>query len=238
MPPIQKKSSPAVLPLFLKTALLDMSGNWMYVCICICFCGCFCAGFFIALSPKDAAAHFLLTDGSIGAVLHMDPDDDPIAGQPAVFHYEIKDKQGKFTPQGCTCTFSISENGASIFSQDLYLNTPQNSLDVPLVTYTFPKLDVYQIILTGTPKPGADFQPFTLTYNARISRQAATGSAGAAAGTQPENHTAHIILISAGVIIIIGIIFYDQRKQRTQKIPANQKIPPEQNLSDDPDKHS
>lgn len=41
--------------------------------------------------PQTASAHVLQTDGSIGAVLHVDPDDNPIIGEKATFFFDLKD---------------------------------------------------------------------------------------------------------------------------------------------------
>src|SRR5437773_8843060 len=78
--------------------------------------------FFFLLFPSVVNAHFLKIDGSIGAVLHVDPDDDPIAGEQASFFLSFKDKQHKFSPQNCTCTFSIQEQNQTIYSQPLFQN--------------------------------------------------------------------------------------------------------------------
>src|SRR5438045_57931 len=80
------------------------------------------------LNPHIVSAHVLKTDGNIGAVLHIDPDDDPIAGSQASFFFEFKDIQGKFQSQNCDCTFSIAEDGKEIFSQPLFQNNSNPSL--------------------------------------------------------------------------------------------------------------
>ncbi len=36
----------------------------------------------LVVLPHIGFAHILSTDGRIGAVMHIDPDDNPIAGQP------------------------------------------------------------------------------------------------------------------------------------------------------------
>src|SRR5882672_6466726 len=63
--------------------------------------------FFVA-TPVEA--HFLASDRNIGAVLHVDPNDQPIAGSQTSFFFEFKDKQNKFKAENCDCTFAIDEN--------------------------------------------------------------------------------------------------------------------------------
>ena len=59
----------------------------------------------------NVQAHILKTDGSIGAVLHIDPDDDPIARQSSYFFFEFKDKQNIFKLENCDCKITIFEQG-------------------------------------------------------------------------------------------------------------------------------
>jgi hypothetical protein len=116
---------------------------------------------FVMIS-QPAFAHILQTDGSIGAVLHTDPDDDPIIGKPTGFFFELKDKQGKFKLENCDCTFSISTNGKEIFSQPLSKDASS--------FFTFSKKGLYQIQLTGKPNTANLFQSFTVQYNLRVEK--------------------------------------------------------------------
>src|SRR5437667_6752587 len=95
--------------------------------------------------PKSVFAHFLAFDHTIGAVLHIDPNDDPIAGEQTSFFFEFKDKENKFTPQNCDCTFLIVKNGQTIYSQPLFANNQNPRLTNASVLYTLPQKDVYEI---------------------------------------------------------------------------------------------
>lgn len=146
-------------------------------------------------------AHVLRTDGTIGAVMHIDPDDDPIAGEQSAFFFELKDTSGKFTPADCTCTVQFLENGAVLSEQPLFQNTTTPSLTNASVVFTFPKRDVYTIRLIGKPLTKGDFTPFTLSYDIRVAREA---------GTKPERNT--LTWLSTNLFhvlgaIIIGIFF-------------------------------
>ncbi len=159
------------------------------------------------LSPLPAYAHILKTDGNIGAVLHIDPDDDPFVGQQASFFFEFKDKQNKFTPQNCDCTFSITEDGKEIFSQPLFQNNSSPSLDNASVFFTFPEKNVYQVKVTGKPNPADAFQKFTLTYDVRVART--TNSSTTTQGTQATNtnwFSTHIPHVIGGIIIGLFLI--------------------------------
>src|SRR6266498_1495823 len=92
-----------------------------------------------------ASAHVLKSDGSIGAVMHLDPEDDPVVGQQSHLHFEFKDRQKKFKPENCDCTFSVWQGEKEIFSQPLLQDTSDASLNNVSVVYTFPERDIYQV---------------------------------------------------------------------------------------------
>lgn len=169
--------------------------------------------------PHRGSAHVLQTDGSIGAVLHIDPDDDPIASQPATLFFEFKDRQNKFAPGRCDCSVSIIRGGTIIFSTALFGSGNTS----PTVSYAFPAKAVYTVRVTGTPTAGGSFQAFTLNYDIRVDREP-TGGAANAAPAQP-NHTSHYIIFGGGFIIFFLLIFRDSLKNRKKasapKKPAN-----------------
>ncbi len=152
-------------------------------------------------------AHLLKTDGSIGAVLHIDPDDDPVAGQQAGFFFEFKDKQNKFTPRNCDCTFSITEDGKEIFSQALFANNANPSLDNASLFFTFPERNVYQVKVSGKPNSPNAFQAFTLVYDIRVAKgtnQSSSPIQSAGSNNWLSIHFAHLI---AAIIIAVFFVF-------------------------------
>jgi hypothetical protein len=157
----------------------------------------------LLLVPTQASAHFLATDKNIGAVLHVDPNDEPIAGSQASFFFEFKDKENKFDPQSCDCTFLIKENGNEIYSQPLFQNNDKPSLTNASVFYTFPQRDVYQIQVIGKPNIAGEFQPFTLSWDFRVDQQA-----------NPQDQTnansfftkflRYLVIFGVAIIILVG----------------------------------
>ncbi len=106
-------------------------------------------------------AHVLETDGSIGAVMHIDPDDDPIVATPSYFFFEFKDTKGRFDLKNCNCKVSILKDKNQIYS---------SSLSNPTFTYVFPERNVYQIKVEGKAINNS-FQDFKLIYTVRVERQ-------------------------------------------------------------------
>jgi len=118
-------------------------------------------GVFLAVNifflPNFASAHFFETDGGVGGVLHVDPNDAPIAGDNAAIFVAIQDAQKKFSQAGCDCVLSISQNDKEIFSQQV---PPSGTTD-----YIFKGKGVYTIALKGAPKKGYSFQNFSLSFD-------------------------------------------------------------------------
>ena len=158
--------------------------------------------------PQYIFAHELATDKTIGAILHVDPDDDPIVGQQAGFFFEFKDKKGRFDPQNCDCVFSVSENGKEVYSQALFQNTDKPSLSNASVFYTFPTRDVYEVKVMGKPINGSSFQAFILSWDWRVSRIENSNPRGSAEQNWWIRDLPQIGIIS--IIVILFIILYNK----------------------------
>jgi hypothetical protein len=152
-------------------------------------------GLIVMSAPGVVSAHVLQSDGNIGAVMHIDPNDDPTAGQPSSLYFEFKDKQSKFGSENCDCQFIVLRQDAQIYTQPLFQNAQSNTLNA-FVQYTFPTIDVYQIKVTGKPLTPNAFQPFALTYNVRVSRTTSTTS----------NHSSNTLVFGMFTLIGLGCI--------------------------------
>ena len=125
---------------------------------------------YFGLLSRPVLAHILASDKSIGAVMHIDPEDNPIVGQPSFFFFEFKDKTGKFDPANCDCKVSILESNKQIYTQDLFAGNPQPNLSNSSFSYIFSHRGVYNIQVSGTSVVKNSFPAFTLQYDVRVSR--------------------------------------------------------------------
>lgn len=159
---------------------------------------CVVAGF--AATP--ASAHILKVDGTITGVLHVNPDDQPISGVPTTYLLFMDDSTNKFSLPACDCNVTVKENGKTIVTQPLTLN----SQSVPGGTVTFPRADVYEFIVSGTPKQAGAFQPFTLTYLERVTQ---------GPGNSPPSVASLFTLGLAGVAVVVALVacWFEARSQ-------------------------
>lgn len=157
--------------------------------------------FFLFLAvPQTANAHVLVTDKNIGAVMHIEPDDDPVAGEVSSFALDFQDKSGQFSLSDCACTFSIKENGKTLTTQPLAArgNTSAGA------QFNFPTQDVYGLVINGKPLLGSNFQSFSLTYDIRVDR----GVSGQATTSGPKLLRGSYLIGLSAVGVFLVSLFY------------------------------
>ena len=117
-----------------------------------------------AVIASPVSAHILKTDGTIGAVLHIQPDDNPTAGTETTYQLAFADTNNAFTLSGCACSVSIQVGGETVTTQSLTLSGGLVSTD----KYIFKTAGVYTVVVDGRPKSGTPFEPFSLNYVVRV----------------------------------------------------------------------
>jgi hypothetical protein len=166
----------------------------------------------ITLPPRSAEAHVLQTDHSIGAVLHISPDDDPKAGEQSGFFFEFKDKENKFKPENCNCTFTILSQGKELFSQPLFQDNSDPNLSNASLFYTFSNPDIYQIRVTGKPSTPGAFNEFTLIYDVRVEVKDGKNYQNSSKPNWFTEHLPHIFGVGIGIIVLAGVIIKQKKK--------------------------
>jgi hypothetical protein len=172
---------------------------------------------FLTITFRNVYAHILKTDGSIGAVMHVTPEDDPIAGERSDFYFEFKDRNNKFKPENCDCIISILRSGKEIFSQPLFASNTDPSLSNASLSFTFPQKDVYKIKVAGKPKSPGAFIAFTLEYDLRVARVTegldSNGQAPAAEPEQKNWFLPYLPFLLGGFIAIAFLIWVVLKKR-------------------------
>ncbi len=155
-----------------------------------------------------ASAHVWKTDGNMSVLLHVNPNDDPIAGKPADLWLQVTDTTNRFNAKNCQCSVSISEGGKTLLSAPLSLWNGGPSIFAFSVPFTFPDPAVYGIVVTGAPEGTSKFQNFRVQYNLRVERNPDDPSADSG----PEFY-----LIMAGLaVFIICTVYLWYREVRPQ----------------------
>lgn len=156
------------------------------------------------VSPINA--HVLKTNGTIGAVIHIDPEDNPIVGQAATFYLSFKDTAERFQLANCTCQARILRNGQPIATETISSGLKPNE---GTFQFTFPERAVYQVEVAGTPNDRGAFDAFTFRYDLRVERTAQPSS-----GDDTLFHTIHYSVIIAAMLIAGAVAWWQARKKK------------------------
>jgi len=111
-------------------------------------------------------AHILEESNGISAILHIPPDDKPVANEKTKLYFDLQSKDIRFKVEDCNCRVTISSNDKVIESSQQL--KPRSTSDAAgEVTVTFPKVGVYDISLEGSSKNKA-YSDFSLNYVERV----------------------------------------------------------------------
>lgn len=119
------------------------------------------------VGAKTAYAHELQSEGSVHVIMHVAPNDNPIAGKQSTLVFYVFDDQENFSGTHCDCNVKVTMDGTNL------LNKPINIGDkgfnhVGELPFSFSMLGDYQINLSGKPIDGSSFQAFNLTFTESV----------------------------------------------------------------------
>jgi len=175
----------------------------------------------ISGAPKFTAAHVLKIDGTIGGVIHINPDDDPIVGEAANIYFDIQDTINKFKGTNCDCTLIIKDaSTGKTVDQRKKLDSISNDKTIGFI-YTFKQKGIYTLILHGEGVPETAFSPFNLSYDIRVEREPSNSisTASVEAGTSKEKdflstHYLHLVGVGIVVLYTVYLLIKDSREKK------------------------
>lgn len=165
-----------------------------------------CSVVLLSLWTPKASAHTLKVDGTIGATLHIDPNDQPVSGKTANIIITIEDSAHKYdpnNPQSCNCNLTISDQKSTLITLPLAASNGYSQLH-----YTFPHSGSYSLKVSGQPVGEANFQNFNMTFSTYVSTGADNIGAGASANML-QTYYPVIAILSFGAIIVL-IVYYSE----------------------------
>lgn len=190
-----------------------------------------------------AVAHEVNTSSDVGGTFHIEPNDNPHSGETATAWFALTRKGGKLLPlEQCNCQLAVypephTEGSAPLLKPPLKAISAEQYQGIPGADIVFPKAGVYELELSGTPKAGASFKPFELSYTVTVSpgatvpvQSSATPSPHSeqhsspqvaspdetAAQNQPSNSW-QIPVIVVGVILGIGILWFVVQRLKSKQ---------------------
>ncbi|MGA7954137.1 MAG: hypothetical protein WCA07_11525 [Gloeobacterales cyanobacterium] len=125
-------------------------------------------GFF----SESIYSHELAADKNVGALMHIEPNDDPKVGVSSKIWFDLVKKGGQqISLADCDCVFSLYKGTARIplVTPTLTESKAEETKSVLSAQVTFPERGAYRLVLSGKPKGKNSFNPFTLRWAVRAS---------------------------------------------------------------------
>ena len=153
----------------------------------------------VGLSAGVASAHVLKQDNGITGVLHIPPEDNPLAGQPTELDVSFDSVGNVFNITHCDCKVVIKNNTTTLQTVALGPIASGAELDAKAVVQ-FPAIGVYDVVIGGTAQDHS-FHKFTLDYVVRV---ASSVNATAPVKTQSQD----ILILSIGSLGVLAVVGY------------------------------
>ncbi|MGH2416519.1 MAG: hypothetical protein ACRDEA_23055, partial [Microcystaceae cyanobacterium] len=179
-------------------------------------------------------AHQVQVDKQVGGTTHIEPNDNPRAGEPSLVWFALTRKGGELIPlKQCQCELTVSTepipNGdRSLQKPALKAVSAEGYQGIPGADITFPQVGTYELVLRGKPISTADFQPFTLKFTVTVVAGKRTFPSSQATEKEtptPQRNTQQptsrpwelwAILISGGLLIGLGWWIWQQLREKQQ----------------------
>ena len=171
-----------------------------------------------------ASAHKIKTDNEVGATLHIEPNDNPRAGEPAKTWFALTRKGGKVIRLSeCDCKLKIYKEplkpeSSPVLQPVLSPVSAEKYEGIPGTEVLFPQAGAYKIKLSGSPITAGSFQPFELVFPVTVavgkkvvkntsSSEIITKEAGTAEETQGTAFAFPVWGIGLSVMAVLGLSF-------------------------------
>lgn len=168
-------------------------------------------------------AHKVQVSADVGATLHLEPNDNPRAGELTQTWFALTRKGGQPIPLAqCNCQLAVyaepyTPGEPALLEPSLQPVTAERFQGIPGAEITFPKPGIYELQLSGKPTQGGNFKPFDLKFEVTV-------AAGAGNIQNPQNvnrdvaqeNTRNLPLwaIAIPILALIAIVFTVLQKTR------------------------
>nr|WP_242072075.1 hypothetical protein [Nostoc sp. FACHB-110] len=123
---------------------------------------------------QPVLAHKVQVAADVGATLHLEPNDNPRAGEPTQAWFALARKGGQTIPLAqCNCQLAVyaqpyTPGEPPLIEPSLQPVTAERFQNIPGAEITFPKPGIYELQLNGKPTKGSNFKPFALKFEVTV----------------------------------------------------------------------
>ncbi|MFN6481579.1 MULTISPECIES: hypothetical protein [unclassified Nostoc] len=124
------------------------------------------------LSP--VSAHKVEVAGDVGGTLHIEPNDNPRAGEPNQAWFALTRRGGRAIPLSqCNCQLAVyaepyAAGEPPLLEPELKPVAAERYQGIPGAEVVFPKPGIYELQLNGKPVSGARFKPFEFKFEVTV----------------------------------------------------------------------
>ncbi|MFN6541323.1 MAG: hypothetical protein RM021_033950 [Nostoc sp. EkiNYC01] len=171
-----------------------------------------------------AAAHKVEVAGNVGATLHIEPNDNPRAGEASQAWFALTRRGGKVIPLAqCNCRLAVyaepyAAGEPALLEPALKPVAVERYQGIPGAEVVFPKPGIYELQLNGEPASGARFKPFEFKFEVTVAggSRANTQNLRDVNGdlVQGENKSLPLWAIALPIFGFIAILFVALRGMR------------------------
>lgn len=165
---------------------------------------------------EPVLGHKVQVSADVGATLHIEPNDNPRAGEPTQAWFALTRKGGQPIPLAqCNCQLAVyaephTPGEPALLEPSLQPITAERFQGIPGAEITFPKPGIYELQLNGKPAKGSSFKPFELKFQVTV----AAGTANAqkfqnvnSDVAQEKTSTLPLWAIAIPILALIAIVF-------------------------------
>jgi len=121
-----------------------------------------------------ASAHKVEIATDVGGTLHIEPNDNPRAGEPAQAWFALTRRGGKVIPlEQCNCRLAVyaqpyADGEPALLEPSLEPVAAERYQGIPGADIIFPKPGIYELQLNGKPTSGERFKPFEFKFEVTV----------------------------------------------------------------------
>ncbi|MEH2234722.1 hypothetical protein [Nostoc sp.] len=123
---------------------------------------------------NPASAHQVEVAGDVGGTLHVEPNDNPRAGEASQAWFALTRRGGKVIPLAqCNCRLAVYAQPyvggePALLEPELKPVATERYQGIPGAEIVFPKPGIYELQLNGKPVSGARFKPFKFKFEVTV----------------------------------------------------------------------
>ncbi|MEH2108604.1 hypothetical protein [Nostoc sp.] len=123
---------------------------------------------------NPAAAHKVEVASDVGGTLHIEPNDNPRAGEASQAWFALTRRGGKVIPLSqCNCQLAVyaepyAAGEPPLIEPQLQPVAAERYQGIPGAEVVFPKPGIYELQLNGKPVSGARFKPFEFKFEVTV----------------------------------------------------------------------